>query len=89
MNSPFVALSHAVEFFGDHKTMARALGVTSKGLKSARLRGRVSGELAEKIQQLTGGAIKREELRPDLFPRQRHYNRVRLRRLGEQQQSDR
>jgi DNA-binding transcriptional regulator YdaS (Cro superfamily) len=86
MDGALIALGRALEFFGDHKAMARALGIRTRQLWGARDRGRVSGEIAEKIHRLSGGNIRREELRPDLFPRERHYNRVKVRRTREQQQ---
>lgn len=72
-NEPLVAFGRALDFFGDHRTMARALGITVRELHVARGRGRVNGELAEKIHQVTFGTVRREELRPDLFPRRQQY----------------
>lgn len=79
------ALGRALEFFGDHKSMAKALGVTPKALWGARERGQVNAKMANLIHQVTGGNIRREELRPDLFPRRHHHRRVWARRRREQQ----
>ena len=70
------ALGRALDFFGTHVATARALGITSKELWGARKRGRVSVPLANKIHQATHGAVRREELRPDVFPRR--YREARL-----------
>lgn len=86
-NDPsLAALGRALDFFGNHGAMARALGITPRELLGARQRGRVNGKIAEKIHQLTAGTVRREELRPDLYPRRRHYERVRLKRLNERRQ---
>jgi len=83
VDSPVGPLGRALRFFGSLKAMARALGVTSRDLWGAMDRGKVSGRVAERIDQLTSGMVRCEELRPDLFPRGRHFNRVRVRKRNE------
>ena len=86
LDSSLAALGRALDFFGNHESMARALGITTRQLWCARERGRVSGKLAERIHALTCGNVRREELRPDLYPRRHHYNRVRVRRINERRE---
>lgn len=74
------ALGRALDFFGNHAAMARALGIASRELWCARSQGKVNGRLAEKIHQVTGGAVRREELRPDLFSLPHYCNRSRMQR---------
>jgi DNA-binding transcriptional regulator YdaS (Cro superfamily) len=86
MSTPLSALNRAFEFFGDPTVMAGALGLTSRELWVARYRNRVSGQLAERIERVTGGTVRREELRPDLYPKGEHFNRIRVRKINERRQ---
>ena len=74
------ALGRALDFFGSHAGLARALATTSRKLWQARKRGQVNRAWAEKIHRLTAGTVRMEELRPDLYPRERHFERVRIQR---------
>lgn len=62
--------------------MSRALGITPRDLWGARCRGKVSGEIAERIDKLTFRTVRCEELRPDLYPRDHHFNRVRAQKIN-------
>jgi DNA-binding transcriptional regulator YdaS (Cro superfamily) len=81
--STLIAMGRAIDFFGNHRAMARALGIRPRELWRARRLGRVPGRLADKIHQLTYGTVRREELRPDLFPTEHHYERIGWRRNSE------
>jgi DNA-binding transcriptional regulator YdaS (Cro superfamily) len=63
------AIGRALDHFGNHNAMARAVGMTRKALWQARMRGRLSINVAERIHRITGGLVRKEELRPDAFPR--------------------
>jgi DNA-binding transcriptional regulator YdaS (Cro superfamily) len=82
MMTPDLALRRALDFFGGHRAMACALGISPDDLTGARVRGKVSGEIAEKIDKMTAGKVRREELRPDLYPRDHHFNRIRAQKIN-------
>jgi DNA-binding transcriptional regulator YdaS (Cro superfamily) len=58
----------AAEFGGSEAKLAGACGVTQNAVWAARRAGRVSAELALKIETATGGKVSRTSLRPDLWP---------------------
>lgn len=67
MSSPISALQKAVDHFGGAPQMAQQTGI-SKAAIYFWLAGRpVSPPFAVKIEQATGGAVTRADLRPDLF----------------------
>lgn len=86
MSTPFSAFCRAFDFFDDPIAMARALGITTRELWVARYHRRVSGQLADRIERVTGGTVRREELRPDLYPKDEHFNRIRVRKIDERRQ---
>ncbi len=61
------AIKQAATLMGGQKKLAQALGVT-EGMVSHWLHGRnqVTLERAILIERLTGGAVRREQLRPDI-----------------------
>lgn len=62
-------IDRAIKALGENATqadLARALEVTSMCVSQWRRRG-VPPEWCRKIERVTGGAVKRHELRPDLF----------------------
>jgi DNA-binding transcriptional regulator YdaS (Cro superfamily) len=59
------AIKHACEILGSQKALASALGVTP-GAVSQWAEGRVPFEHVIKIEQLTHGAVRCEQLRPDI-----------------------
>jgi DNA-binding transcriptional regulator YdaS (Cro superfamily) len=76
------ALHRALDWFGNHGAMAHALRISSRVLQHARYHGRVSREIAERIHKLTAGRVRREELRPDLYPRHRTERKRRATKKG-------
>jgi DNA-binding transcriptional regulator YdaS (Cro superfamily) len=60
----------AAEFGGSEAKLASACGVTQNAVWAARRAGRVSAELALKIETATSGKVSRSSLRPDLWPPQ-------------------
>src|SRR5581483_9265052 len=74
------AMGRALDFFGGHTAMARALCMTPRELWGARTRGQLSRRATERVHRLTLGTVRREEVRPDLYPRGRHFIRVKVRR---------
>ena len=59
------AIKHACEILGSQKALAELLGVTS-GAVSQWAVGRVPFEHVIKIEQITNGAVRCEDLRPDV-----------------------
>jgi DNA-binding transcriptional regulator YdaS (Cro superfamily) len=55
------------EHFGSDYKLAKALGIAPASITKWKRKGYVPIERAIAIEKLTGGAIKREELRPDIF----------------------
>jgi DNA-binding transcriptional regulator YdaS (Cro superfamily) len=62
----------AIGLFGSEEKLAAAIGVSQPAVNKAKHRvaagGKVSGELAAKIDVATSGKISRHVLRPDLWP---------------------
>lgn len=66
-DTSIAALQRAIDHFGGAAPMAQKAGI-SKAAIYFWLAGRpVSPSFAVKIEQATGGAVTRAELRPDLF----------------------
>ena len=61
------ALNKAIKIFGNQSRLAVALGCSQHAVWSAVKRGRVSAQMAVAIERATRGAVKRAQLRPDLF----------------------
>lgn len=59
-------LRQAVDFFGNQKKAADALGITQPTLHHSLSTGIVSAEVALRIQKATGGKFKAIDLRPSL-----------------------
>jgi DNA-binding transcriptional regulator YdaS (Cro superfamily) len=59
-------LDRAIEAVGSAKALADALGVTKQAITGWRQRG-VPPERVLAVERLTGGAVTRHELRPDVF----------------------
>ncbi|WP_414468077.1 transcriptional regulator [Methylobacterium currus] len=57
----------AITILGSEAKLGAACGVTQGAIWKAKKAGRVSGELAVKIDRATNGAIPRHRLRPDLW----------------------
>jgi hypothetical protein len=83
------AFFRALRYFGGMNAMSAALNVGFYKLTPAMRSGRVSGEIAKKIDILSGGAVRREELRPDLFARRHNSERIKRIRNEQQQQRQR
>jgi DNA-binding transcriptional regulator YdaS (Cro superfamily) len=61
-------LQDLIDEAGSQSELAVNLGITQQNVSRLMTRGkRVSPELAVKIELMTGGKIKRSDLRPDLF----------------------
>ncbi len=61
------ALKKAADYFGSQAALAGALGVGPMAISSWKKRGRVPTHRAVEIERMTGGAVTKEELRPDVF----------------------
>lgn len=61
------ALRRAIRVAGCQAELARRLGITSMAVTQWRKRGRIPAEWVTRIEEATGGAVTREELRPDLY----------------------
>jgi len=62
-------IESAVGQFGSEAKLAAAAGVTQASINQAKHRGRVGPKLAIGLERATKGAIRRSDLRPDLWPR--------------------
>ena len=62
-------LKQAVDYFGNQKKAADALGITQPTLNHSLSTGVVSAEVALRIQKATGGKFKAVDLRPSLKAR--------------------
>lgn len=60
-------LSRAVEIAGSQHKLAEAIGYSQHAVWHALRRGRVSAEMALKIEKVTAGEVSAADLRPDLF----------------------
>lgn len=61
------ALDRAVRTAGSQSALARLVGVRQNSIWAALQKGRVSAELAIRIERALGGAVRAQDLRPDLF----------------------
>ena len=61
------ALDKAISRFGSQAKLARAIGVTPMAVTNWKKRGGVPAEQCGKIEVVTGGKVKRRDLRPDIF----------------------
>lgn len=61
------ALERAIAAAGNATVLAKAIGVTPQAIYQWR---RVPAERVLAIEAATNGAVKRHELRPDLYPQQ-------------------
>ena len=59
-------LQKAIDHFGSQAALARALGVVPMAVSNWKDR-RVPAEQCKAIEDATAGAVKRHELRPDIF----------------------
>jgi DNA-binding transcriptional regulator YdaS (Cro superfamily) len=59
-------LKTAIQHFGSRKALAEAMGLTVMAIHQWETR-QVPAERAVQIEQITGGKVKRQELRPDLY----------------------
>lgn len=57
----------AITILGSEAKLALACGVTQGAIWKAKTAGRVSGEMAVKIERATKGSVPRHRLRPDLW----------------------
>lgn len=61
--------ARAVEIAGGSETkLAAAAGVSQNAIWAAKKAGRVSAQMAVRIEAATGGKVTRSQLRPDLWP---------------------
>lgn len=60
-------LIQAIEIFGNQRKLAAAMGVVQSAISQWLTNNRVPPIRAIMIERLTNGAVKREELRPDIF----------------------
>lgn len=63
---PLEALDRAEDWLGGRDALAKALNMTRQGVWIWRSRG-VPAEMAINIERVTDGAVRREELRPDIY----------------------
>ena len=59
-------INQAIEHFGGRRALADACGLTVMAVHQWETR-KVPAERAVQIEQLSGGAVTKESLRPDLF----------------------
>lgn len=57
----------AITLAGSEAKLGEACGVSQSAIWKAKKAGRVSGELAVRIDRATGGAVPKHRLRPDLW----------------------
>jgi DNA-binding transcriptional regulator YdaS (Cro superfamily) len=60
-------LRKAIETAGSQAKLAQACGVVQQSISAALNSGRVSAEMAVKIDRATNGAVPHWQLRPDLW----------------------
>lgn len=60
-------LDRAIEALGSQLALAEALKIKSPSISEWRIRDRIPAERCVPIEQLTGGAVTRYEMRPDVF----------------------
>lgn len=60
-------ITRAIAIAGSEAKLGKAAGVSQNAIWQAKRRGRVSAELAVKIERATGGLVSRSDLRPDIF----------------------
>lgn len=66
--SPLEALAFAVEILGTQKDLARALGITQPAVSQMLAGTRpIPAIRARQVEQATGGKVRKEHLRPDVF----------------------
>ena len=68
MREPSNPVERAIVLLGSEAKLGRAVGYSQAGINKAKRSGRVSAELAIKIEEATGGQVARHMMRPDLFP---------------------
>jgi DNA-binding transcriptional regulator YdaS (Cro superfamily) len=61
------ALERAIRLAGGQSKLARAVGYTQNAIWKAKDTGRISAELAIRIEAATGGKVTREQLAPQIF----------------------
>lgn len=59
-------LSSSIEFFGSQSNLARALGVAPNVVWNWKRRG-IPIRMCIKIERISGGALSRRKLRPEIF----------------------
>lgn len=62
------AIERAAQLMGGQSALARKLGCTSQAVSKMCATGRVPAERVLAIEEATGGAVTRHDLRPDLYP---------------------
>ena len=68
MTDTTILLRKAIEAAGSQAKLAQACGVVQQSISAALNSGRVSAEMAVKIDRATNGVVPCWQLRPDLFP---------------------
>lgn len=63
-------VERAIAFAGSEAKLGTMIGKSQNAIWSAKRKGRVSAEIAVAIHRVTNGVITKEDLRPDLFPRE-------------------
>jgi len=67
MKKPQTPIARAVDAAGSQRQLARLTGYSQHAIWHALQRGRVSAEMALKIEIATDGAVTARDLRPDIF----------------------
>ena len=78
--SPRALIERAIRMYGSEAALGRAIGYTQNGVHQAKRRGQATWEMATLIHHVTGGAIDKYQLCPDM--RRRLNGRRRERRAG-------
>lgn len=60
-------ISAAIRQFGSEAALGQAIGRSQNAVWSAKRHGRVSADMAKRIDEATGGKIAKWKLRPDLW----------------------
>lgn len=60
-------IQRAVDHFGSQALLAERIGLSQQGVSYLLHANRISAEIAIAIDRATGGAVSKEQLRPDLF----------------------